>query len=323
MMDRINTTTVAERVEQQQRSAAETKQALRTTLGHGDDERNTVLVNRVPDAVLAFGHTIVLAPAFSLRLKMEDSLLMNAFARTDGLACWVESELQVPSRYSERAVLSLMSDDAARVWRDDNAGGASSLSEAMSVEVLHRAFGAKLVKTELELAYWPVGAQMTDFSVMLGERVLGVSVSRAFAYAAVVGGAELSVALSVERAEALLRKKLGGILASTAAVTNEEWTKQVLHLWLRHRRDVAVLRAAYEHIEPALAANTVVLVTLCRGLPGIFTEKAAAPKATRRPLKGLKDAQHQRVLLESDPVLAAAARGSVLSVGAPPPQYCL
>ena len=45
-----------------------------------------------------------------------------------------------------------------------NAGGSSIASEALALEVLERAFGARLVMTESELLY-RAGSKMTDFAV--------------------------------------------------------------------------------------------------------------------------------------------------------------
>ena len=60
--------------------------------------------------------------------------------------------------------------------------------------------------------------------------------------------------------------------------------------------------------DAALVADTVVLVTVCSGLPELFTEKQRAPppRAPRAP-KGQKDEQHLKVLRESDPAASEAS----------------
>jgi hypothetical protein len=121
----------------------------------------------------AFGSTFVLAPAWSLRMGAEDPVLMPAFCRVDGMAIYITAELQLKhtpalgssDELQRRQALQTLSADAARVRDEDNAGGSSMISECMSMDVLHRAFGARLLKTEMELEYWPRNGAITDFSV--------------------------------------------------------------------------------------------------------------------------------------------------------------
>lgn len=245
----------------------------------------------------AFGCTFVLAPSFSLKLGTDwEAIAIYGILRTEGLGMLIMSELQAHARaglnfWTDMA--PLLGASAHRVLSAENAGGASHISEAMSAEVLERAFGAAVARTELELRYWPSGGPITDFSVALGDECvqLGVSVTRA---------------LHAETAEALLRKKLGGVIESTRTCCNGGFRKQVLHVWTRTRKLARALRQAYAAIDAALVADTVVLVTVCSGLSELFTEKQRAPRprAPRAP-KGQKDEQHLRVLQESDPVVAA------------------
>ena len=186
----------------------------------------------------------------------------------------------------------MLCSDAQRLLENDNAGGSSRISEAMSIEILNRAFGACLHKLELELQYWPANGAITDFSITVEENMLGVSVTRAMAAP--------RVEYTVEAAEALLRKKLSGVLRSSETCL-EKWQKQVLHVWAPSQRCAKAIERAYERLEPTLIADTVVLVTVC-GLTALFTEKSAAQRGpVRRELKGAKDEHHLRVLRESDP----------------------
>lgn len=56
-----------------------------------------------------------------------------------------------------------------------NAGGNSVASEVMSYEVLRASYGAELLKTEMELEYFPMGGSITDYSVLLYDLHIGVS----------------------------------------------------------------------------------------------------------------------------------------------------
>lgn len=166
--------------------------------------------------------------------------------------------------------------------------------------MLQRAFGARLLKTEMELFFWPSAGSMTDYSIALDDGVtttcVGVSVTRALA----APGARFDVAA----ADRLLRKKLTGVLRSTETCCGA-WQKQILHVWAPTADAASALEAAYARLdEPTLTADTVVLITLCVGLRAVFEEKATPPALARQPraLKGTKDAAHVQVLQESDPL---------------------
>lgn len=247
--------------------------------------------------VHAFGSTFVLAPTFSLRIGAEDNLLLHSFARADGPAILLQTELQprMPTREFHLDIAPSLSSGATRVLTEDNAGGSSYISEAMSVELLHRCFGAALCKTEMELEYWPSNGAITDFSVELAGGIeLGVSVTRALQPPKAKPFSEVD-------AEALLRKKLKGVIRSTETCVNGAWSKQLLHVWAQSAKIAARLRAAYERLEPELVADTLVLVTLCRGMPELFNERAVVERQRLKLLKGRKDERHLAVLRESDP----------------------
>ena len=147
-----------------------------------DNDKNTTAKprqNGASDWALgAYGSTFVLAPSFCLRLGAEDSLLLEAAIRHEGLAVLLQSELSGrrtltprPSVYSHShrchshlhrssasrsltvgrpeltryalgfgaAVAPGLTEHAHRVWTDENAGGSSRNSEAMSMELLRHA----------------------------------------------------------------------------------------------------------------------------------------------------------------------------------------
>lgn len=247
----------------------------------------------------AFGCTFVLAPAFSVKFDAEDACLMSAFALHPGLAILVRSEVQPTSRSPElvKANEALLCADAKRVLESENAGGASIISEALSVELLARAFGARLLKIEIEIVYWPSHGSITDFLIELSGAPIGVSVTRAL-----TGPGR---AFDVDTAEHLLRKKLQGVIASTQNSCGQ-WAKQILHVWAPTAVAADAIERAYARLETELLANTVVLVTVCEseGLRALFDEKKATDSPVRRTrvAKGAKDAEHLRSLQESDPL---------------------
>lgn len=141
------------------------------------DDKNTTEQQRQNSAsdwaLGAYGSTFVLAPSFCLRLGAEDSLLLEAAIRHEGLAVLLQSELSGRpelTRYDlgfGAAVAPGLTEHAHRVWTDENAGGSSRNSEAMSMELLSRAFGAILHKTEMQLRYFPSNSSITDMSISL------------------------------------------------------------------------------------------------------------------------------------------------------------
>lgn len=284
------------RAEQSKSIRAEDSNSIRV------EERESTLAE---ERAYAFGSTFVLAPSFSLRLGREDSLLLRSVISHYGPAILIQSELQprLPTGQFALDMAPLLSGDATRILTEDNAGGSSYISESLSLEVLHRAFGARLGRAEMELEYWPANGAITDFSVEIDGEEVGVSVTRALQ----PPGA--AVPFSDDDAESLLRKKLRGINKSTETCINAAWSKQILHVWAASRRIASKVQAAYERFdEPELCANTVVLVTLCRGLCELFMERSRVERRRLRVPKGLKDERHLAVLADSDPCAANRRR---------------
>jgi len=266
-------------------------------------------------AANAFGCTFVLAPSFCLKIGCEDGLLLAEFAKHEGLAILVSSELRPTDRVVEllRAELAegpaetllsadaLLGADAVRLLSEPNAGGASRVSEALSVEVLARAFGASLSKTELEIVYWPKETSITDFSVLLDGTPLGVSVTRALG--------PPNAPFDAAAAQRLLLKKLGGVVRSTETCLGA-WRKQILHVWAPTATASAAIEQAYATLPQALVSDTVVLVTTAPELPQLFTERASKLEKPTRIPKGRKDAEHLTALAESDPCRGNGGRGA-------------
>ncbi|KAF7729454.1 hypothetical protein EC973_004434 [Apophysomyces ossiformis] len=144
---------------------------------------------------------------------------------------------------------------AHRLFSTPNAGGTSIISEALSLEVLHRLFGVDLLKTERELRYAPLSGPITDYSCQTtrGKHVtLGVSVTRAMAFRR---------RFTKDDATKLLTKKLQGILRSSQTVRNETFDRQVLHVWTESGTDAAVVRRVCSKLSDEIKANTFIFVT--------------------------------------------------------------
>eukprot|EP01116_Phalansterium_solitarium_P020914 TRINITY_DN6342_c0_g1_i1.p1 TRINITY_DN6342_c0_g1~~TRINITY_DN6342_c0_g1_i1.p1 ORF type:complete len:263 (-),score=46.19 TRINITY_DN6342_c0_g1_i1:114-902(-) len=150
---------------------------------------------------------------------------------------------------------------ACRIRDLPNAGGNSMWSEVLSFEVLSALFGARLVRTEMELEYeWP--CKITDYSVRLYDHPIGVSVTRAIKFRGM---------FTDDDALALLSKKLYGVTVSSKYVLESHgWHKQILHVLTPHEYIADVLRCCFDRLDAELRTNTVMIVTVTDNADWIF-----------------------------------------------------
>lgn len=148
-----------------------------------------------------------------------------------------------------------LSPGAKKRYEGENAGGSSICSEVMSMQLLHECEGATLYKTEKEVGYRQQGS-ITDYVTTIANERVGVSVTRAYK------GPTIQTYTDAD-AQTLLSKKLKGVLESSANVKAEDkWIKQVLHIWTMQPQWVPILKKAWDGLDAATRADTVVLVTI-------------------------------------------------------------
>jgi len=153
-------------------------------------------------------------------------------------------------------------DGSSRILRLPNAGGNSIWSEIVSFEVLSSMFNAKLLRTEMELEYWPLGCKITDYSVEMLGQIIGVSVTRAIKFAGT---------FTAEDANVLLRKKLDGINVSSRCVVPEQsWSKQMLFVWATDERVADIIMNQFAQVEDELKSNTFVFVCTSKNAGWIY-----------------------------------------------------
>ena len=151
-----------------------------------------------------------------------------------------------------------------------NAGGSSVESETLSFEILKKYFNAKLLKTEMQVEYFPEGGSITDYVVYLFDRIIGVSVTRAMKFD--------KSEFTVEDAVYLFTKKLKGILQSSRN-SLIKWDKQILHVWLDDERSLENLENAWLSLDSNLKSNTVLLLTYAPNSREVFFNQK--PKAKK------------------------------------------
>ncbi|KAJ6253145.1 hypothetical protein M0813_13481 [Anaeramoeba flamelloides] len=157
---------------------------------------------------------------------------------------------------------------AQKIRDSDNAGGTSVISEAMSFEVLYKMINAKLLTTENEIMYHPIG-KITDYAIQVSSHentvTLGVSVTRAMKYRGV---------FEKKDAVRLLEKKLFGVICSSENSSYPKFAKQILHIWSTDERTSNILKDVYNNdISNQYKHNTIIIVTVGKNVDWLFWEK--------------------------------------------------
>ncbi|KAI8803946.1 hypothetical protein BJ742DRAFT_826625 [Cladochytrium replicatum] len=168
-----------------------------------------------------------------------------------------------------RHISSDLTDGARMSMSEANAGGDSVASEALSIEVVARAFGAELVCTEMGVEYFPAGGSMTDYVVAMQTArrrvVASVSVTRAME---VPGMPEFGIA----EAAKLLMKKLSGVKAAARnMVVPRRVDVAVLHVWASSGQVARKVRKAYRKVVPEEVKQGVVVLLTVAKCPAIFS----------------------------------------------------
>jgi hypothetical protein len=154
--------------------------------------------------------------------------------------------------------------EALLIQNTPNAGGNSIESEVLSFEILKKSFNAKLLKTEMEIKYFPNGGSITDYVCKIFDSVIGVSVTRAMKY---------RDQMTAEDASYLLRKKLKGINQSSKN-SLVKWSKQILHVWVQTNYDEVIVEEAWNQIDSSLKTNTIVLITIAKNSNEMFVNRS-------------------------------------------------
>lgn len=118
----------------------------------------------------------------------------------------------------------LMSQSIKRSMCIQNAGGASNISEALSMYYMQHALGVTQFVPEMEIDYW-VQSKMCDYLMCYHNENIGVSVTRAMTY-------PRDKPFTYEHATILLNKKLNGlIIARNCVNSRHRFFKSILHIW--------------------------------------------------------------------------------------------
>jgi hypothetical protein len=145
-----------------------------------------------------------------------------------------------------------------QIVSDGNAGGSSIVSEAITFDILARCERATLIETERNIEYTVSPTKITDFIVDIDGVRLGVNPVRTFVF----GGGPLTLQEATRRLEG----KLADALVSSANVAPAfAWQKQIIAVVAPEAAHVPVVRQAWEAIDDAVRADTIVWVFVSDG----------------------------------------------------------
>ncbi|OQR82880.1 hypothetical protein ACHHYP_15398 [Achlya hypogyna] len=175
----------------------------------------------------------------------------------------------VRHRPTERFALDA---DARQIYLEPNAGGKSVVSEALSMQYMHEAFGADAVVTEMRIKYWSSNWKKVDYLCSIAAERVAVSVTRAMKFPD-------PAAWTNDDARFLLRKKLFGLVVARSGVCKEQrYTKSVLHIWCQTKAIALSIAACYEAVvdELDIAANVILIATIATAESCIFYDDLAS-----------------------------------------------
>ena len=154
--------------------------------------------------------------------------------------------------------VSYLSPGGKAMYAAGNLNQSSLYSEIFAYEVLYRCEDAVFLKGETEIVY-DTNSKKTDLLVEIDGDKVGVSVVRAESY-------PKGSAYPVSQAYNVLQGKLSDILLSSASVSaGDRWKKQILSILAQDQLHADAISEAYTMIDPAVKADTIVVVTITDG----------------------------------------------------------
>jgi len=202
--------------------------------------------------------SLYLRSDFAIRSSFKNSFQMEALVRDQTKCGIVVSTFE---SFLRKDKINLC-EGSRKMLNLPNAGGGSIWSEVISFEVLASLFRAQLLRTEMELEYWPLGCKITDYSVRMYGIDIGVSVTRALKYKGI---------FTDQDAVELLEKKLYGVnVSSRHVISNHSWKKQILFVWAEQQYIGELIVKQFELLSDELKSNTVIYVCVSKNSQFIY-----------------------------------------------------
>lgn len=134
------------------------------------------------------------------------------------------------------------SETPLRSMHIENAGGASEISEALSMQYMENVFNATGFVPEKEVDYW-IEYKMCDYIMRVNDQNIGVSVTRAVTY-------PFDNEFTYEHAVRLLDKKLYGLIVAQESVNiKHQFFKSILHIWCYSAMSAQNIKKAHAELK--------------------------------------------------------------------------
>lgn len=193
----------------------------------------------------------------NFNVRFHDIFYFWKMLENNSASCLIHSDF-IPNKKFTKMMIS----NSAQKIRDvPNAGGSSVISEVLSFEFLSKSVKAQLLKTEMEIVYFPEGGSITDYVCTINNQKVGVSVTRAMKYRG---------HYTEEDAHHLLTKKLKGVIQANKN-SMEKWSKQILHVWTPNKHTANIITMVYYQLSDSIRSNTIVIVTTSKNSPYIYS----------------------------------------------------
>jgi hypothetical protein len=213
---------------------------------------------------------------FVIRTKTSSEWCLTYFLKPQNRLNANNNPQLIQDRISRMRYYVNVGNEANQIMIEPNAGGASVVSEALSMELLHRRFGATDVATEMVIQYWCPNWKKIDYIATIHGNRTGVSVTRAMGYPDASSFTE-------EDADRLCHKKLFGMVVARAGISRSFSYKQsILHCFCQNERIANLMKKAFEKLvmqdeqkhdsEAALTGSIIVILTVCCNFSEIFSD---------------------------------------------------
>lgn len=192
-----------------------------------------------------------------------ESQLKHAFKRTD-----LNSITLIQDTLTRVAQRVIVGEECQKVLDEPNAGGASVVSEALSVEYMTRRFGITDVVTEMSIQYWFPNWKRIDYIANYPRTGrVGVSVTRAM-------GFPFAEDFTMDDAHRLCQKKLKGLVIARQGISAaHSYERSVLHCFCQSEEISNMMFIAFHLMlhqdqdenpdAPTLSGSITLILTVC------------------------------------------------------------
>jgi hypothetical protein len=212
---------------------------------------------------------------FVIRTKSSNEWLLTYFMQPNNKASSNNTKI-IQDRISRMRYHVIVGNEANQIMIEPNAGGASVVSEAVSMELMHRRFGATDVATEMAIQYWCVNWKKIDYIATIHGSRTGVSVTRAMGYPD-------ASTFTEEDADRLCYKKLFGLVVARAGISRAfSYERSILHVFCQDDRIAELMKVAFKKLiqldeqqhdaETSLTGSIIIILTVCCNFSEVFTD---------------------------------------------------